>query len=370
MRVLHVMATGAQSGGANHLLTLLPALAQLGCECEAAVGDDGPLAPRLRAAGIATRSVALMQARLDGGAPGRVATLVASSAPDIVHYHGTRAAFFGALSRSPALGRPRAVYTVHGLSYRKERDWPRRAVFLGAEWLACRRADLVISVSAVDLADLWQRGYARRSASVHIPNAVDTARFAPASGAALRTELGVRPDELVVVTVSRLVPGKAVVDLVRACARCLGVAPIRLLVVGDGPERAALEAQSRALGVPALFVGERTDVPDLLRASDVFVLPSHWEGEPLALLEALAVGLPCISTATPGARDLLARTQAGAIVPVGDPIALAGAILAWAAVDPVERRRLGATGRALALERQPPALARHVLDAYDALLAR
>jgi glycosyltransferase involved in cell wall biosynthesis len=364
MRVLHIMATGVVSGGAVHMQLLLPELLRLGCECLAAVGTDGDLAQRLAAAGVPTRTIALMASRFDRGAPKRVTALVADTKPDLVHFHGTRAALFGAAARLRP--RPPTVYTVHGLSYAKEGGWLRCAPFLAAEAFACRRASHVISVAQGDLEDLRRRRFVATKASCHIPNAVDVGNFTPGEGAEVRARLGIASGEFVAGTVARLVPQKAVGDLVAAAARCK--CPVTLLVVGDGPQRLALETQASEHRVRAVFLGERDDVPALLRACDIFALSSRWEGEPLALLEAMATGLPCVATATPGVRQLLSRTPAGTLVPIGDPAALGRALDRWALMPAEERRRFGAGARSLVLERTPANNARQVLDVYERLL--
>ena len=322
MRVLHLMASAARGGGAEHLTGLLPELVRSGIECAAAVGTDGPLAERLRAAGIETRTIDLMHSRVDPGAAARLRRLVKSVSPGLVHYHGTRAAFFGAVARILP-GMPPPIYTVHGLSYRKETPRWRRPIFLAAEAMACRGLAGIVSVAAADLEDLVRRGFASAERALHLPNAVDAQRFFPGDRLEWRRRFDLPQDAFIVGTTSRLVPQKSVGDLIETIAVC----PDTLLVVaGDGPERPALEEQARALGDRVRFLGERDDVPDLLRALDVFALASRWEGEAISLLEAMATAVPCVATATTGAREVLEGTGAGLLVEIGSPAALAGAL--------------------------------------------
>ncbi len=368
MRLLHVMATAQTSGGASHLLALLPELVRLGCEVSAATGADGPLATRLESIGVRTYPLELHHSRLDPTAPARLARVVRASGADLVHLHGTRAAFFAALAR-PLAQRP-LVYTVHGLSYRQEARALARAAFFAAEAVACRAAAHVISVSRPDLADLRRRRFVSEVRSSHVPNALDLARFtpgAPGDRARLRDALGLPRAASLVGTVARLVPGKAIVDLLEAARRV--ARPVVVVIAGDGPERGALEAGARAAGIEAIFLGERQDVPDILRALDVFVLPSRWEGEPLSLLEALASGVPCVSTRTTGAVDLVGDSPAAELCRVGDPAGLAAAIDAWTALSEAERARRGALGRALVEGRDAAAMARRTLAVYQAVLA-
>ena len=377
MRVLHVMASAARGGGAAHLLDLLPELRRAGWDCEAAVGAVGPLGADLAALGIAVHPVDLMGRRLAPLRALRLARLTARLVPDLVHLHGTRAAFFhaaGAPARRRHAGPP-AVYTAHGLAYRKDAGRIERRVSRLAERTACRGADAVISVSRADLADLERRGFVRRGCGFHVGNAVRAPSAGPDDRAAARRRLGLPPDAPVVGTVSRLVPQKAVGDLVDAVARMAPAfdglpGPPVLVVVGDGPLRADVESRVRTGvgGARVLLTGDRGDVPQVLPAFDVFALSSHWEGEPIALLEAMAAGLPCVATATEGAREILGGDpSSGLLVPVADVARLSDA-LAGLLRDAGARAALGKAARARVRRRSPAAQAVRVADVYRRLL--
>jgi glycosyltransferase involved in cell wall biosynthesis len=361
MRVLHLMASGELSGGGAHLGLLLPALRRLGVECEVALSEKGPLGAHLRDLGFCVHALDLFRSRVDPTAPRRLARLVRSVRPDRLHCHGTRAAFFGALARPLLPFSLPILYTVHGLSYRKELGVSGRAVFLAAEALACRAASRVITVSRADLEDLVRRRFVSPARVVHVANPIDLERFCPGDRDRARGRLGLPSDVFLAGTVSRLVPGKAVGDLLDAIALCPDV---QLLVVGDGPERPALEARARRLSGRVRFLGARDDVPEILRALDLFVLSSRWEGEPVALLEAMATGLPCIATATSGAREILEEGRAGLLVPVGDRTALASAITRAVRLA-AERSRMGAAALARVSGRQAVSAAAAVLALYE-----
>jgi glycosyltransferase involved in cell wall biosynthesis len=147
------------------------------------------------------------------------------------------------------------------------------------------------------------------------------------------------------VTALRLSPEKGVGDLLEAVA-ALPVGIVRLTVYGDGPLRGTLEARARELRIDARFSGWTLDIVGELRAADVFVLPSHHEGMPFALLEALAAGVSAVATRTPGSVEALDDGRAGLLVPVGDPPALAEALRAIAA-DPGAALHRADAGRAL-----------------------
>ncbi len=168
---------------------------------------------------------------------------------------------------------------------------------------------------------------------------------------AVRAELGLAPDRLVVGCVARLVPQKGLPDLVAAAAR-IGAAEPRaaFVVVGDGPQRASVEAAARRCDARVCFTGERSDVADLLAAVDVFALASRWEGTPIAVLEAMSAGLPIVATAVGGVPGIVVDGETGVLVPPGAPDALAAQLLALLR-DPGRARRLGDAARARALAR-------------------
>ena len=359
MRVTHVMASGERGGGADHLVGLLPELLRVGIDCGAVVSPGGPLAARLETLSVNVCRVEMMRSRLDVAAIGRLRHELTRQAPDIVHAHGTRGAFFVALGRPPAP----LVYTAHGLAYRQSAAAWRRGVMLGAEALVCRSAASVVSVSEADLKDLRRRRLVGPADGVHIPNAVNTERFAPRDRTAARLRLDLPVDAFVVGTVARLVPQKSVQDLVEAA---LTYPEVTLVIVGDGPLRGELEARAGAARDRIHFLGARDDVPDILPAFDVFALSSRWEGEPIALLEAMATALPCVATAIAGVREVLRDGQLGILTEVGQPPAMATAMRLLHS-DPDLRRRLGEAGRSTMESRSWAAVASKLVHIYAAV---
>lgn len=187
----------------------------------------------------------------------------------------------------------------------------------------------------------------------HIYNGVDSERFRPQPGARAPIEGSpfAGPQLFVVGTVGRLEAVKDQTNLVRAFTLALSMSPqaarrLRLVLVGDGPLRAEAESIVRAAGAESLvwFAGERSDVPEILRGLDCFVLPSLAEGISNTLLEAMASGLPVIATRVGANADLMEDGLSGRLVPRGDPLALAREILAYAD-DPAAARRHGRAGR-------------------------
>jgi glycosyltransferase involved in cell wall biosynthesis len=170
-------------------------------------------------------------------------------------------------------------------------------------------------------------------------------------------------------TVGRLHRQKGIDVLIRAVADWAGPAhqPV-LAVAGEGPERSALQQFAGELDVPLLLLGQRSDIADLLSAADVVVLPSRWEGSPLAAREALSAGRPLVATTVGGVPDLVDSSAARLVAP-DDPGAL-GAAIAGLLADPTAAAALGEAGRRAA-ERWPDeaATTSTVLGIYTELLA-
>jgi len=228
--------------------------------------------------------------------------------------------------------------------------------------------------------------YLRRSvgvpqaAIVRICNGVDTERFHPARAGRREPIEGSPfndPGLFVVGTVGRLQTVKDQVNLVRAVAHaCLRSSDarsrMRLALVGDGPQRAEVEAAiaETALAPRVWLAGARGDVPDVLRGFDCFVLPSLAEGISNTILESMACGLPIVATRVGGNGELIEDGATGRLVPASNPVALGEALLAMMA-DPAAAQRLAREARSSAVRRF--SLERMVGDysaVYDQLLAR
>jgi len=237
--------------------------------------------------------------------------------------------------------------------------------------LTSRFADHVVSNSHAGRRFLERYGVPDERVSV-VHNGRDLSRFDRDPPPDLRSSLGVPEAAPVVGTVGRLIDRKGHAELLDAWVTVRESVPdAHLLVVGDGPRRAALEATAARLGVDGSvhFVGLREDVPDLLAAMDVFVFPSHYEGLPGALLEAMAAGLPCVATPVDGNRELLEAYQSGLFVDVGDADALARATV-LVLEHPTLADALGRAARQRARERfDVDTMVAGFEDVYERLLA-
>ncbi len=328
LRILEVLASGAVGGGSTHLRCLALGLDRERFDLVVACSDDGPLADDLARAGIPVVRVPMTRT-VNPGAVGRLMGVIRRHRSQLVHYHGTRAG----LAAAPAAlltGAP-GLYTVHGWSFHHRGSHVLEAAARSVERVIARMSRQVICVSHADRETGLQRGVLASATSAVIPNGIDPLRFSPQPQvrARMRQELGIGPDEALFGVFGRLTRQKDQKSFLLAARRVLDrFAHARFMLVGDGEDRPMLAALAQELGLGdrVIFTGFRTDVPELLNAVDAFVLPSLWEGLPIALLEAMAVGVPVIASAVDGSAEVIQPGTSGLLVPPEDVASLAGAM--------------------------------------------
>jgi len=198
-------------------------------------------------------------------------------------------------------------------------------------------ADYVVSNSEAGARFAENRGMPGDRISV-IPNGRDLTTYRDAEPSNIREQLGVNQDAPLVGTVGRLIRRKGHRELLDAWPTvCTHHRNAHLVLVGDGPARASLESRATEIGEAESihFLGMREDVPELLAAFDVFVFPSHFEGLPGALIEAMAAGLPIVTTPVDGNSELVDNYRTGLHVSAKD-----ADDLAWGLVRVLENPRL------------------------------
>jgi glycosyltransferase involved in cell wall biosynthesis len=208
-------------------------------------------------------------------------------------------------------------------------------------------------------------------------NGVDISRFSPgAESAAVRQELGLGPGDFVIGTVGRLSADKGGQDdLLWATSELRKSHPeARLLIIGDGPLRPDLEKYATELGMldagAAIFTGTRNDVDRLLGAMDVFVLPSHKEALPIAVLEAMSMCLPVVATSVGGVPEVVQDGSTGLLVEPGDRPGMREA-LSRLASDRALAHRLGASGQArVRAHFTVDKMVQHVEELYEKLILK
>jgi glycosyltransferase involved in cell wall biosynthesis len=281
-----------------------------------------PLRERAAALGVPVRLVAPMPLGLVGAR--RVPALVRllrRERPQVFHAHmSSPVACKWGLAAAVLARVPAVLGTVQVGAY----DPPNRSAYRQLRGLT-RGVGRYLAVSREIAAELTGKlGWPRGKVEV-IYNAVDVERAAVDAPPGLREQLGGGETLPLVLTPARLNPQKGHRVLLEAVAE---VPDALFLLAGDGPERASLEAEAERLGVVdrVCFLGRREDVPQLLAACDVFALPSLYEGSSLAVLEAMAAGIPIVSSAIGGTDELIEDGRSGLLVPPGDAKALAGAL--------------------------------------------
>lgn len=263
----------------------------------------------------------------------RLARRLRQLKPHVLHTHNPQAHLHGALSARLAKV-PLVVHTKHGREY-ADRRLIAALSRLGSRWTS---RFVAVSDDAADVARTLERVPTRKLRVIH--NGIDVDRFAVRDARPSRA--GARA-----VTVGRLEPVKDQVTLLRAVRVVVDTNPtFQLDIVGDGPSRPELEAQQNALGLTGhvRFHGYREHVGPFLDASDFFVLSSISEGVSLALLEAMACGLPAVATDVGGNREVVVPGETGYLVPAGSPAALADAMCMLQA-DATNLDRMGRAAR-------------------------
>ena len=344
-RVAHLINTAEVGGGAEHLIRLARGLEAHGWGSAVLVGRGGPAVARLRAAGATVEIVG----PLGPTAPFGLARRLTALKPALVHLHGSRAGLLGAWAARAARIRP-VIYTAHMFSFRRRLPPGLRWAAARAESLTASLVDSVICVSESDRAEAIARGLSPARLVV-VPNGIEIERFPAASDR--RAELDIASGAPVIGMVGRLVSQKDPLTFARMACRVAEAAPTaRFLVVGDGPLKATLENEARALtaGRRLIVTGFRDDVPELLATMDVVVFPSLWEAQGIALIEAMAAARAVVATALPAHAEAIVDGESGLLVPLRDPARLAAAILELLA-DPERRAALGRSARSRSEQR-------------------
>ena len=319
--VLHLRSSAGLYGAEHMVLGLVPALAALGIGGRLLCLDNPYMAEpllwrRATALGVPAERVGC-RARLDHACVRHLRNLLAAHPRAILHVHDYKSAAYAWLAR---LGRPgHTVATAHG---QFPGGWRMRAY----HWLERRlqrRFDALCLVSATMAGD-----YGRGTRTRLIENGIDTTRFAPGQPPLDRASLAIPGDARVIGASMRLAAQKDPLGLIDAFSRIHADEPHALLViVGDGPLRGALQQRAAELGIATRvrMPGARDDPERFYPLCDVFVLPSRYEGLPLALLEAMSMARPVVATRVGQVPAVLSGLEAECVEP-GDADALAAAM--------------------------------------------
>ncbi len=335
-------AGGVVHGATRYFLTVLPRIDPRRIDLTVCfLQGDHPAAETLHAAGV--RPIFLNRAKWDARALGDLKLLMRERRIAVVHAAGMKGILLGRMAARAV----RAASIIHlhdmnppgpviGYLQRRLAPWTTRALVVSQA--VGRFAIETFAIPPERVRVLY--------------NGIVVEDFARANDPGIRQrvrrELGIAADEPVVGIIGRILPVKNHPGLLRAMTQVRQRLPgARLLIVGDGPDRAACERLTDELGLrdAVSFAGQRDDVPAMLAAMDVVAMPSHHEGYPYAVLEALAAGRPVVATAVGGLPEMIDSGRNGLLVPAGDTDALADA-LAKALTPGTLRDRLTAEARA------------------------
>jgi glycosyltransferase involved in cell wall biosynthesis len=315
---------------------------------------EGPLLDLPRAEGFRIEPVPMARSlnpRAQARAFAALLALIRREKPDLVHAHMP---ISGLLARAAAraAGVPRIAYTCHGFLFNQPGPWWRGALALRLEQAAGRITHTYLTVSAEEAADARRLGI--HAAPVPVLNGRDPARFRPdaQARARLRAALCVTEADCVVIAVSRLVPHKGYAELLAAMRatppNChLWVVGERLASDHGADLEPAFAEAGRWLGPRLRRLGYRHDIPALLAAADIFTLPSHFEGLPMSIIEAMLTGLPVVATDIRGPREQVVPGETGLLVPPMAVAPLATALIDLALNAP-RRAAMGEAGLARA----------------------
>ncbi|MDA2934465.1 glycosyltransferase family 4 protein [Acidobacteria bacterium AH-259-D05] len=344
IRIVQVTGSAGWGGGERFIQDLLAGVDPGEIQFEVICPEFGPLVTELEKKGIPNRVVELSPL-VNPAAVWRLGEVVSASQPDLVQSHGARSNFYARLACRQA--RITQLSTIHGaLSVYPVPIW-KKLPYMFLDRLSARWSEKIVCVSKSLMDDLIRQGHKQGKVTV-INNGVDLKAFDPGKANAARFRHQFGEGDILLGVVGRLAREKghryfldALPEIVRRYPRSKAV------LVGDGPLRKELQQKVRKLGLgqSVLFAGVKADIPDVLAAMDVVVLPSLSEGLPYVLLEALAMERPVVTTAVNGVTEVVREDGEGArLIPPRDPKALAVAVN-WVLEDQTSARLMASAGR-------------------------
>jgi glycosyltransferase involved in cell wall biosynthesis len=285
-----------------------------------ALSEPGPVGQMLRDEGIEVHYCNARSA-FDGRALVQLWRLLTRIKPHVVHsllFHANIAARL--CSPFAGISRRHLICEIQTVEW--ERRW-----HLIVDNFTCRLCRYEVGNAPSVVEHLHRQGHIPASRLQCVFGAVDADSLQLAERAD-RKQLGIAPDETMILWTGRFDPVKGFEEMLEGFSMLGQDRPAKLVLVGDGPYRAEVEASIRRLGLSkqVILAGYRKDVPALLKSADIFLLPSRTEGLSNSLLEAMAVGCPVVATDIPGTKDIVSHMRTGLLVPVRSPETIAHAL--------------------------------------------
>jgi glycosyltransferase involved in cell wall biosynthesis len=360
-------------GGAQETVLLAAALADRSrfdsvVVCGPQTGSEGSLHDEVRRRGIElvvvpelVREVAPLT---DLRAVPALTRVFRDLSVDVVHTNSSKAGIVGRVAARRARV-PRVLHTVHGWPFHEHQPFAVRWVWQELERRTASLADRLVVVANADRQKGLAAGIGRPEQYVTVRSGLELELYdAGVDGGDVRDELGIPREAVLVGAVNRLSPQKDPLTLLRAFGRAAHARQdVWLLIAGDGPLRRAAEAAAVDEGVAdrVVFSGLRSDVPRLLRAMDVFVSASLWEGLPRTIIAAMLSRVPVVATRADGVVDVVVDGETGLLARPGDVQDIADALRSLLEASELRGRLAAAAARGVA-EFGAPAMI-HLLEA-------
>lgn len=362
MRVLHVITRAVPAGAQTHVVTLIEGMPPK-TDIAIVVGEEGYLTERSRQAGaevfIVPELIRSMRPDVNLRAVMAIRKIIKRWRPTLLHAHCLNAGLCGRIaarwSRCPS------VYTVHGWQWADGTPFARRMLALATEWVGAMVGDQIITVCNYD-SNLAQKLPLRRNARrTLIYNGInDYPSVSDRTG---------DKKSVVITMVARFMAQKDHSLLIRACS---GLdSEWRLRLIGDGETRQFVEAEVCRLGLEdrVEFLGNRSDVAELLDETDILALTSHYEGLPMSILEAMRASLPVIATNVGGIADCVEHGRTGFLVPRGNVEILRAALAELISSNEL-RKSMGKEGRRrFEMNFRAGAMVQKTVMIYESLIA-
>lgn len=313
IKILQVIRQGKIGGGESYLLSLVEKLNKNKFEPVVLSFTDGPMMEKLKNMGVKTH-VIYTETPFDVRVWKPVKKIIEDENVHIVHAHGTRAmsnVFRAAKSKNLPL-----IYTCHGWSFHNGLHPLIKTLRVRSEKYLTNQSNINVCGAKTNR-DEARKAFGRFDAEI-IYNSIDTHKFNPyGTYKDIRQQLNVAHDDILIGSVARFTLQKQPLQLITAFAAvCKKVPKAKLLLVGDGELKEEIEKLVNSLYLQNRVIVQpfRQDIPDVLSGIDIFVLPSLWEGFPIALIEALSMGKAVVATAVNGTPELVQHNENGLLV--------------------------------------------------------
>lgn len=313
IKVLECIRQGQIGGGESHLLSLVENLDRSKFWPVVLSFTDGPMIERLKQMNVETK-VIHTERPFDISKWKQVKAFIKENEFDLVHAHGTRANS-NILWAAKSLGLP-VVYTVHGWSFHQDQNpFVRKMRILGEKYLTSKST---VNISVSESNKQSGKEYIPSFESIVVNNGIDQKKFDPKRQFNnIRKELDIPETEILVLFIARFTGHKQPLSLIKAFTKAVIDFPdMHLLMVGDGDQKdeAIKLIDENKLNKKITLQSFRQDVPDVLSAADIFVLPSLWEGLPVGLLEAMNMGKAVIGSNVDGTKEIIENNFNGLLV--------------------------------------------------------